>query len=274
MRRSRRFPGTTLVWLRRDLRLHDNPALAAAVERGHGIVPMAVVHDPDDPWQALGAGAWLRASLASLASDLKAKGSRLVLRRGAVAPNLVSVFQDTSIGAVFFNRGLTPAARARDDALADELRGLGLDVEVFDDPHAADLRDALCAPATRDHVLDGLLNRAAELRANPLPAPGKMRRVSHRVGNADLADLDLAPADAAVPHAGSPGEAGARRTFEALQGAEGDGAKVLRARLAWHLAAGEISPRILSSALRGRAGARVNLSNLGADARIECKAVA
>lgn len=38
---------SNLVWLRLDLRLTDNPALAAAVERGGAIIPV-FIHAPDE----------------------------------------------------------------------------------------------------------------------------------------------------------------------------------------------------------------------------------
>jgi len=41
----------TLFWFRRDLRMDDNPALAAAVEAFDRIIPL-YIHDhlPNDPW--------------------------------------------------------------------------------------------------------------------------------------------------------------------------------------------------------------------------------
>ena len=54
-----------LVWFRRDLRLADNPALAAAA-RGGAVVPVFVLDPADMPG---GASAWwLHGSLAALAA--------------------------------------------------------------------------------------------------------------------------------------------------------------------------------------------------------------
>jgi len=55
--------GTTLVWLRRDLRLTDNPALHAACE-GSARVLAVYIHAPDEerPWVP-GAGLVLRKTL-------------------------------------------------------------------------------------------------------------------------------------------------------------------------------------------------------------------
>lgn len=49
----------TLIWFSRDLRLTDNPALAAAIARGGPIVPVFVLDDPDaGEWAPGGASRW------------------------------------------------------------------------------------------------------------------------------------------------------------------------------------------------------------------------
>ena len=46
----------TILWFRRDLRLDDNPALAAAVERGGPVVPVFILDDEDaGDWRPGGA---------------------------------------------------------------------------------------------------------------------------------------------------------------------------------------------------------------------------
>ncbi len=73
---------TTLLWLRNDLRLADNPALAAAIEEGN-VLPVFVL----DPAAETGGASrwWLHHSLAALEADFAARGGRLVLRRGDAA---------------------------------------------------------------------------------------------------------------------------------------------------------------------------------------------
>jgi deoxyribodipyrimidine photo-lyase len=43
---------SAIVWLRRDLRLADNPALQAALEEGGALVPL-YIHAPEEeaPWE-------------------------------------------------------------------------------------------------------------------------------------------------------------------------------------------------------------------------------
>ena len=75
-----------LLWFRRDLRLFDNPALSAALSdaaSGRGLLPVFIL-DPGPDVRPPGEASlwWLNRSLAVLAADLEARGSRLILRRG------------------------------------------------------------------------------------------------------------------------------------------------------------------------------------------------
>ncbi|MEM8740468.1 MAG: deoxyribodipyrimidine photo-lyase, partial [Pseudomonadota bacterium] len=72
---------TTIVWLRRDLRLADHAALTAALASGRSIVPVFIL-DPET--EALGAAPkWrLGLGLEHFGRRLAEAGSRLILRRG------------------------------------------------------------------------------------------------------------------------------------------------------------------------------------------------
>jgi deoxyribodipyrimidine photo-lyase len=73
-----------IVWFRRDLRLADNPALAAALRMHDAVLPI-YVHAPDEeaPWQPGAASRWwLHRALAALAADLAARGAGLHLADG------------------------------------------------------------------------------------------------------------------------------------------------------------------------------------------------
>lgn len=81
-----------IVWLRRDLRLADQPAFQAAAERGP-VIPVYVLDDDTAKHRRMGAASrwWLHHSLASLAADLEQAGSRLILRRGKSEEVLATV---------------------------------------------------------------------------------------------------------------------------------------------------------------------------------------
>jgi deoxyribodipyrimidine photo-lyase len=91
-----------LLWLRRDLRLADQPALAAAVDSGAPVIPVYVLDDETPRHRAMGEASrwWLHGSLASLSKDLHAKGSRLILRRGACHKVLADLAQQTGASEI------------------------------------------------------------------------------------------------------------------------------------------------------------------------------
>ncbi len=74
----------TLVWLRRDLRVTDNPALYMAAARGGPVIPVYVWAPEDEGDWSPGSAAkwWLERSLAAFDCSLRNLDSRLVLRRG------------------------------------------------------------------------------------------------------------------------------------------------------------------------------------------------
>ncbi|MBM4421743.1 MAG: deoxyribodipyrimidine photo-lyase, partial [Chloroflexi bacterium] len=84
---------TALAWLRLDLRTEDNPVLAAASQGGRAVVPVFVWAPEEDGAWPPGAASrwWLARSLTSLDRDLRARGSRLVVRRGPTAAALIEI---------------------------------------------------------------------------------------------------------------------------------------------------------------------------------------
>ncbi len=128
------MPAPVIVWFRQDLRVADNPALAAAAAAGRPVVPLFILEeDPDDRWAPGGASRWwLRHSLARLGEALDRLGARLTLRRGRPLDVLERMAAETGAGAVFWNRRYEPAATARDRRVKESLKGRGIAVESFD----------------------------------------------------------------------------------------------------------------------------------------------
>lgn len=117
-----------IVWLRRDLRLVDNPALAAALDAHERVLPV-YIHAPDDeaPWQPGAASNWW---LHHALDDLRAQlAGRLVIRRGPSVDTLRALAADSGAAAVYWNRCYEPAAIKRDTAVKQALRDAGLHVE-------------------------------------------------------------------------------------------------------------------------------------------------
>src|SRR5512136_2356640 len=112
----------SIIWFRRDLRLADNAALAAAIRQGE-VIPAFVLDPALLNSRRVGPKrvAWLAANLRELDRSLRARGSQLVVRRGEPAAELLKLARATNATNVFFNLDLTPYARQRDQRVALEL---------------------------------------------------------------------------------------------------------------------------------------------------------
>jgi len=112
-------------WVRRDLRLSDNPALRAAVDTGRPVIPLFIcdevveTHKPAPAWR-LGAG------VATFAAALRKAGSALTLRRGRALDILRAVIAETGADAVVWGRLHDPAAIARDTGVEAGLEADGV----------------------------------------------------------------------------------------------------------------------------------------------------
>jgi deoxyribodipyrimidine photo-lyase len=91
----------SLLWLRQDLRLHDQPALVAAAAQG-AVIPVYILDDETPGrWKIGGAQRWwLHHSLAELAGSLATLGSRLILRRGNAQAELARLAAQTGAGRI------------------------------------------------------------------------------------------------------------------------------------------------------------------------------
>lgn len=110
---------SAIVWFRQDLRLADNPALAAAVDRGGPVICLFIEDfDEHGDWPPGAARRWwLHHSLAALDARLREKGNRLILRRGRAKAVLEQLLDETAADAVFWNRRYEPALVQRDRAV-------------------------------------------------------------------------------------------------------------------------------------------------------------
>ena len=92
------------------------------------------IHAPEEEssWEPGSASRWwLHQSLASLETDLRAAGSRLIIRRGPTLDTLRAVVKETGAGAVVWNRRYEPVVMARDAKIKEALRDDGLVAESF-----------------------------------------------------------------------------------------------------------------------------------------------
>ena len=255
----------SIVWLRLDLRLADNPALQEAVQRGGPVVPL-FIHAPEEesPWEPGGASRWwLHQSLAALDADLRAAGSRLIIRRGPTLDTLRAVVKETGAGAVVWNRRYEPVLMARDAKIKEALRDDGLVAESF---NAALLHEPWTIQNQSKkpfQVFTPFWKHCLTKPdpAEPLPEPKNLPAPSKWPKSLALDELELEPkinwADG-LRAAWQPGEAGAianlnrflSKAFDDYANQRNRPDVTGTSRLSPHLHFGEISPRQVWHGLR------------------------
>jgi deoxyribodipyrimidine photo-lyase len=113
-----------VVLFTRDLRVHDNPALAAAVEASETVLPLFVLDDGIGGTRygtAANRRAFLLQSLADLDASLRRLGGALDVRRGDVVAETVRAARELGATTVFASADVSPYAVLRERRLAAEL---------------------------------------------------------------------------------------------------------------------------------------------------------
>ena len=260
---------TALVWLRRDLRLHDQAALHAAAERHRRVVPV-YVHAPEEeaPWPPGAASRWwLHHALTALGESLAWLGSPLVIRRGPSLETLRALVQETGASAVYWNRVYEPATIARDQAVKEALRAEGLTAESFNAALLFEPWRLQTGAGEPYRVFTPFWrNAAAQLDSlpPPLPAPVRLTGPEPAPKSLPLAALGLLPKitwDLGFQAHWTPGEAGALARLHAFvaepirryQDQRDQPARPVTSSLSPHLHFGELSPRTALVAARDAA---------------------
>lgn len=123
-------------WFRRDLRLRDNPALAAAATRSAGhVIPLFILDDAILHASRTGVAriAFMIDALRDLDASLRSCGSRLVVRRGSTLDVIRTLVQEIGAAGVAWNRDYTPYARQRDAQVEALLRDLNVEMLIAED---------------------------------------------------------------------------------------------------------------------------------------------
>jgi deoxyribodipyrimidine photo-lyase len=248
-----------LLWFRQDLRLADNPALAALAGR-----PALFVYILDDAaagaWAHGGAQRWwLHHSLASLAEGLAARGATLHLARGPATRIIPELAAAIGASEVVAGRLYEPWARHRDAAIAEALEAQGGKLSLhtsslLHEPHR--VRTGTGKPYSVYTPFSRALFALGE-PPPPLPAPERLNSVAHP--GLALEALELLPRrDWAreFPDHWQPGEAGAAARIQAFKAITRYDATrntpgiAGTSGLSPHLRFGEISPRQVWHAAR------------------------
>jgi len=248
----------TLLWFSRDLRLDDNPALAAAAARGP-ILPVYIDDAVDAGDHAPGGASrwWLHGSLESLSADLRARGTQLVLRRGPAAAVIDELLAQSGADAVYWNRRYEPWAIARSEKIKSSLKARGIAARSFNAALLVEPGRIATRKGEPFRVFTPF-RRALQAQAPFEPgeaAPDRIPGPPFPIASEALAAWNLRPSRpdwaAGLRNQWQPGEAGARARLDRfLERALADyaGQRNLpgtrgTSQLSPHLHFGEIGPR-------------------------------
>ena len=125
-----------LFWFRRDLRLHDNAGLTAALASGLPVLPL-FIYDKDIldhlPAQGDARLTFIHDEVEKLAAQTEAAGGTFLARYGAPLAVLEQLVQEFEVAAVHTNEDYEPYATARDSAVGQMLQKYGVEFLLYKD---------------------------------------------------------------------------------------------------------------------------------------------
>lgn len=209
---------SAIVWLRRDLRLHDHPVLTEAL-REHDRVVVAFVFDDRLLEGRFASGprtAFLVGCLADVDRSLRARGSALVVRRGSPERELAALAAETSASAVYWTSDVSPFARARDGRVTRALGEAGVAARPRGGAYLVDVSRPRTQSGRPYTVFTPFWKATAMLERRPvLPAPGDLAPLPAGLVAGELPSLEQLGVRGAVPRpVAEPGETAARRAAD------------------------------------------------------------
>ncbi|WP_133273310.1 cryptochrome/photolyase family protein [Hymenobacter radiodurans] len=126
----------TLFWHRRDIRLHDNVGLAAALQSGYPVVPL-FIYDREIldllPSRRDARVTFIYQQVERLAAQTEAAGGNFLAIYGRPLEVFEQLLSQHEVAAVYTNEDYEPYAKERDSAVAAICQRHGADFHTFKD---------------------------------------------------------------------------------------------------------------------------------------------
>jgi len=134
-------------WFRRDLRLHDNCGLHAALRAAPEVVTVYILSEwkGHHGWTGAARQQFLCGCLEALGRNLERIGGRLIIRQGVADEELGRLLAETGAETIYFNRDPDPFGRRTEDKVAAMAGARGIPIHAEKD----------VALHERDEVLTG-----------------------------------------------------------------------------------------------------------------------
>ncbi len=254
-----------IVWLRRDLRINDNPALQAASITDRPVL-VVYIHESEHSWAPGGASQWwLHHSLTAFSKSLKTIGNRLRVFSGEAQPILQAIVDETGADSLLWNRRYEPDAIDCDSAIKKRFTELGLNVTSFPGNYCHEPWQVRREGKHPYRVFTAYWR--ASLKHDSLPVTTEIEKLQSRRAalalEVTIESLGLLPKlnwDSQFSDNWTPGEANAHQLLDTLLTKKIDNYDNGRdipeidgtSRLSPHLAFGEISPRQINAEVKAR----------------------
>ena len=153
---------TALVWLTRDLRMHDHPALTAALEAHERVIPVFCLDDRlFHGRHASGPRTqFMLECLHQLGDALRERGGGLVIRRAPPERALPALALETGAREVYCTADAGPFARGRASRVQQQLERSGARLRPKPGLHAVDDLAALRTAAGEPYRVFSPFHRA------------------------------------------------------------------------------------------------------------------
>lgn len=214
----------SIVWFRRDLRVEDNPALAAGVRAGAVIV--VYIWSPEEEGQYYPGRVsrwWLKQSLAHLESLLRSLGAPLITKRSTNSLSaILQVIQATGATKLFYNHLYDPLSLVRDHKLKQDLSSRGILVRSFNSDLLYEPWEVNDEEGHAFSTFQAYWNKCLNMPYDPLaPLLPPKRIVAGDVSNCPSDDLNLEDesekaSNALLARAWSPGWSSADKALTAF----------------------------------------------------------
>lgn len=208
----------SIVWFRQDLRLQDQPALTAAIEKGGAVIPLFIWAAEEEGEWAPGAASrwWLHYSLENLQKSLAELGLSLIIRQQPTLEALKELIKQTGADKVFWNHCYTPYHMEKDTFIISELQKEGIETEQFNERLLFDPRTIFNKEKKPFRVFTPFWKHCLKSGepSSPLKKPKKIKEnlPSFSLDSVELASLNLLPTihwDEGIKNYWIPSEKGA-----------------------------------------------------------------
>ena len=206
----------TLLWLREDLRIHDNLALNSAAHSGEFA---AVYIYP----QGLGGASywWLHHSLKSLSKQLLDKGISLILRTGDPVHVLAQLSAEIQVGQVVWNRVYSPLGIEQGQRVKQALEIKNINTKSFNSQLLIEPTQILNKQGTPFKVFTPFWRHCLTiLSPSPIEIVPEFKAIMYKAESEQLDDWGLLPTQPnwamGLDERWQPGEDGAQKRWNAF----------------------------------------------------------